>query len=208
MSTRYGQSAASGTPHRVAACPGSTACASIRPPWTMGERGRAGSSGPRPSGSGFRSSSRSAPSRLTVFQAMSTRRHARLSVQPRLDWSVAVGGHGELSYSLVNVGFGPAILKRLELRARRRRRVGPDGPATCAEIDRRLGRERRRLATRRCFDMEGELVHPPGDIGRRLRQPARRRRAWPRRIRPRPDELPAARRPRGSYCSFYDDCWS
>ena len=98
---------------------------------------------------------------LTVFQAMHTRRHARLSVQPRLDWSVAVGRTGDLTYSLVNDGFGPAVLKRLDLEIDGAT-VGPDGPATCAEIDRRLGREGDAWDTR-CFDMEGEFVLRAGD---------------------------------------------
>jgi hypothetical protein len=74
---------------------------------------------------------------LTIFQAYSTRRHARLSVQPRLDWTANLGPDGGIIHRLLNVGFGPAILDELQL-ALDGKVVGPDGPATFAEIDRRL----------------------------------------------------------------------
>ena len=47
---------------------------------------------------------------LTVFQAMSTRRHARLSVQPRIEWRISEDAvPGILELSLANVGFGPLV---------------------------------------------------------------------------------------------------
>ena len=44
---------------------------------------------------------------FTIYQGMLSRRHTKLSVQPRVDWRIeedAVGG--TLALSLVNVGFG------------------------------------------------------------------------------------------------------
>jgi hypothetical protein len=140
---------------------------------------------------------------LTVFQAMSTRRHARLSVQPRLDWSVVVGPAGEVSYALVNDGFGPAILKRLDLELDGET-VGPDGPATCAEIDRRLGREGDAWDTR-CFDMVGDFVLRAGDS---VAIYASERAAGAQGLdSPLGPEAYLRLTPAGSYCSFYDECW-
>ena len=45
---------------------------------------------------------------LTVYQAMATRRHQRLGVQPRLEVNVAASRDGGLVSKLVNNGFGPA----------------------------------------------------------------------------------------------------
>jgi hypothetical protein len=77
---------------------------------------------------------------MTIYQAYNTRRHTRLSVQPRLSWTVNLAGNGGISYSLTNDGFGPAVLRSLDLKLDGEV-VGPDGPATCDEIDRRLGRD-------------------------------------------------------------------
>ena len=46
---------------------------------------------------------------LTIYQAYTTRRHTRLSVQPRLGWR-SIDDRRRDTYSLVNDGFGPAIL--------------------------------------------------------------------------------------------------
>lgn len=140
---------------------------------------------------------------LTVFQAMSTRRHARLSVQPRLDWSVSVGMGGEVTYALVNDGFGPAILQRLDLQLDGET-VGPDGPATCAEIDRRLGREGDAWDTR-CFDMEGDFVLRAGDTV--VIYASQRAEGAPGLDQPLGPEEYLRLKPVGRYCSFYDDCW-
>lgn len=140
---------------------------------------------------------------LTVFQAMSTRRHARLSVQPRLDWSVSVGAGGEVTYSLVNNGFGPAVLQHLDL-ALDGETVGPDGPATCAEIDRRLTREGDAWDTG-CFDMEGDYVLRAGDGV--VVYASRRAEGAPGLAQPLGPEEYLRLRPAGRYCSFYDDCW-
>ncbi|MFO1210602.1 MAG: hypothetical protein U1E40_15495 [Amaricoccus sp.] len=140
---------------------------------------------------------------LTVFQAMSTRRHARISVQPRLDWSIDAGLNGEVTYGLVNDGLGPAILKNLDLRLDGTH-VGPDGPATCTEIDRRLGRDPGQWRTA-CFDMEGDFVIRAGDrvvVYSSQRAPGAAGLDHPLG----PEEylrLTAS----GTYCSFYDECW-
>ena len=96
---------------------------------------------------------------LTVFQAAATRRHMRLSVQPRLGWLVNVDDRGAITYSLINNGFGPAVLTELTMLVDGEP-VGPDGPATCAEVDRRLGREGDAWDTA-CFDMEEDLWSAP-----------------------------------------------
>jgi hypothetical protein len=140
---------------------------------------------------------------LTIFQAMSTRRHARLTVQPRLDWSVLISDHGEISYSLVNNGLGPAILTRLEL-VLDGNTVGPDGPATCAEIDRRLARGGAAWRTE-CFDMEGDLVIRPGTSA--IVYASRPAAGAPGLDHPPgPDEYMRLTVD-GSYCSFYEECW-
>lgn len=141
---------------------------------------------------------------LTVFQAWSTRKHTRLSVQPRLDWSVQVSEGGGVTYTLANNGFGPAILTRLDLRVDGEV-VGPDGPATCAEIDRRLGREGPDWDTA-CFDMVDDFVIRAGSgvlVYSSLPAPGA----------PGIDAPPAPEqylrlRPEARYCSFYDDCWT
>ena len=143
---------------------------------------------------------------LTIFQAYSTRRHARLSVQPRLDWTVNLGPDGGIAYRLVNVGFGPAILQELQL-ALDGEVVGSDGPATCAEVDRRLGREGDAWDTA-CFDMEGEYVIRAGD--RVVVYESRRAAAAPAPAEGAPlgPEDYLRLKPDGRYCSFYDECWA
>jgi hypothetical protein len=143
---------------------------------------------------------------LTIFQAYSTRRHTRLSVQPRLDWTVNLGPDGGIAYSLVNDGFGPAILQSLNLELDGEV-VGPDGPATCAEIDRRLGREGEAWDTA-CFDMEGDFVIRAGNSV--VVYESRRAAAAPdpAGATPLAPEDYLRLMPEGRYCSFYDDCWT
>jgi hypothetical protein len=142
---------------------------------------------------------------LTIYQAYNTRRHTRLSVQPRLDWTVQLGPDGGIAYSLVNDGFGPAILRELNVKLDGEV-VGPDGPATCAEIDRRLGREGDAWDTA-CFDMEGEYVIRAGngvvvyESQRAAGAPA------PAGTPPLGPEDYLRLMPEGGYCSFYEDCW-
>lgn len=143
---------------------------------------------------------------LTVFQAYSTRRHTRLSVQPRLDWTVNLGPDGGIAYRLANVGFGPAILRELQLELDGEV-VGSDGPATCAEVDRRLGREGDAWDTA-CFDMEGEFVLRAGDSvvvyesRRAATAPA------PSGAAPLGPDDYLRLMPAGRYCSFYEECWA
>lgn len=142
---------------------------------------------------------------LTVFQAVQARRHTRLSVQPRVEWSVVIDDHGDIDYSLVNNGFGPAILTSLDLRIDGAL-VGPDGPETCARINTLLGRDDPTLWQTGCFDMEGEMVIRAGD---QLRIYASHRMpGTPGLGHPvgRADYLRLT--PVGRYCSFYDDCWT
>jgi hypothetical protein len=141
---------------------------------------------------------------LTIFQAMATRRHMRLSVQPRLDWTVQVQRGGAVTYSLTNDGFGPAVLTELAL-AVDGEIVGPDGPATCEEVDRRLGRESDAWDTS-CFDMEGEFVIRASDaVVIYASHPAE---GAPGLASPVGPEAYLRLTPRGRYCSFYDECWS
>lgn len=140
---------------------------------------------------------------LTIFQAAAARRHTRLSVQPRVDWSIQIGPTGEMSYSLVNAGLGPAILTELNLMVDGEV-VGPDGVATCAEVDRRLGREGDDWETG-CFDMEGDFVIRAGDSV--VVYSSRREEGVPGVSEPpRPEEY-LRLKPAGRYCSFYEECW-
>jgi len=140
---------------------------------------------------------------LTIYQAYNTRRHTRLSVQPRLDWSVEIDGDGQVTYGLVNNGFGPALLTELTLLVDGAP-VGPDGPATCAEIDRLLGREGDAWDTN-CFDMEGEFVLRPAD--RVTVYASRKTEGAPGLDRPLAPEEYLRVTAEGRYCSFYEECW-
>lgn len=142
---------------------------------------------------------------LTIFQAYSTRRHTRLSVQPRLGWSIDVTPGGGVTYSLVNDGFGPAILQSLTLQVDGKV-VGPDGPATCAEVDRQLGREGDAWDTG-CFDMAGDFViRAGGSVVVYSSLPAAGQPVLDQSRAPVPEEY-LRLTPAGRYCSFYDDCW-
>jgi hypothetical protein len=141
---------------------------------------------------------------LTIYQAYNTRRHTRLSVQPRLDWSVTVDDGGAVTYGLVNNGFGPALLTELTLLLDGEP-VGPDGPATCAELDRRLGREGDAWSTA-CFDMEGEFVLRPAD---KVTVYASRQAEGASGLgRPLGPEEYLRVTAEGRYCSFYEECWA
>lgn len=140
---------------------------------------------------------------LTVYQAMATRHHQRLSVQPRLDWNIDVTRDGDVTYSLVNSGVGPAVLKALDLTVDGAT-VGPDGPATCLAVDAALGRGAPDWDTR-CFDMVDDFVIRPGDSvlvysSQRTADSAAVRQRVP------PDEYLRVG-VSGRYCSFYEDCW-
>lgn len=140
---------------------------------------------------------------LTVFQATTFRRHARLSVQPRLEWRVIENTRtGIFEINLVNVGLGPAILKSVA--------VSIDGTAkplsgldVCAEISTSLARPDA-VFDSLCFVQATERIVPAGEELSLYRS------------EPAPGEAvdPSAPPPdyrrfgvTGSYCSFYEECW-
>jgi hypothetical protein len=141
---------------------------------------------------------------LTIFQAMSTRRHARLSVQPRVDWRIEMdAASGLITLSLANAGFGPAVVSGVAFVI-----DGEPIPATgldaCREVSRRIGRDGDAWDIG-CFSNEDEYVLRPGDsvviYGNR----------------PAPAHAAADHAAdivdyhrfgaSGRYCSFYEDCW-
>ncbi|MFT3973629.1 MAG: hypothetical protein QM699_09325 [Amaricoccus sp.] len=142
---------------------------------------------------------------LTVFQAMTTRRHARLSVQPRLEWRIEQDTRSEtFEVSVVNVGLGPAILR-----------------AVAITVD---GDPKRLADLAACDAVSAALGRAPQDFdatcfvqSTRARRAGRRRTgALPERARARAPghgrRRPADRLYRrfavtGRYCSFYEECW-
>lgn len=140
---------------------------------------------------------------LTVFQAATTRRHARLSVQPHLEWRLAEDTRsGVFEISLANVGLGPAIVKSLA--------IGVDGTpkplaglAACDEVAAALARSREAFDTR-CFVLQTERVVPAGTELPLFRSEPAQGHAPQGEV-----ELPDYRRfsVTGTYCSFYEDCW-
>jgi hypothetical protein len=140
---------------------------------------------------------------LTLFQAATMRRHARLSVQPRLEWRLAEETRsGLFEISLANVGLGPAIVKSLAIRL-----DGTPKPladlAACDEIGAALGRSRDDFDTR-CFVQQNDRVIPAG-----TELPLFRSEPAPGRAAPDEAALPDYRRfsVSGTYCSFYEECW-
>jgi hypothetical protein len=141
---------------------------------------------------------------LTIYQAAANRRHQRLSVQPRLELNVAVSRDGGFVYTLVNHGFGPGILREVGFTLDGAP-IGPDGPATCARLDAALGRGAPDWETS-CFDKEGDFIIPAGDevtvYGSR----------WSKEAAPAdPPTAPVEYlrvRMTGTYCSFYEDCFT
>lgn len=142
---------------------------------------------------------------FTIYQGMLTRRHAKLSVQPRVDWRIEeVAVAGTLSLSLVNVGFGPAIVRDIAVVVDGEP-VTTDSLEACRAIAGRIGRGDPARWDLACFAEPDEYVLRPGDsvvvFGAR---PAAARAAE--------DQTAAAvdyRRLSVSarYCSFYEDCW-
>lgn len=140
---------------------------------------------------------------LTAYQASATRKHNRLSVQPRVDWQVNVDSRGSLSFRLVNKGFGPAVLHDLTLLVDGKS-VGPDGVATCEKISALLGRDGPDWQTG-CFEVDGDYILRAGEdvlVYESLLK----------------EGAPAADAPldrrdymrvtvAGEYCSFYEDCF-
>lgn len=138
---------------------------------------------------------------LTVFQAMTARRHTRLSVQPRLEWRVEADTRtGVFEVTLVNVGLGPAILKSAAIAVDGTERPF-SGLETCAVVSEALGRTPEAFDTH-CFVQSGDRVIRDGE-SLSLYQSV-----------PAPGTTPDAtvedyRRlsVSGTYCSFYEDCW-
>lgn len=141
---------------------------------------------------------------LTVVQSMATRRHARLSVQPRLEWQIEADDRaGLLALSLANVGLGPAILKTVS--------VVIDGEAhplssvgVCEDINRRIGRSADIFDTR-CFVQSSERVVRAGDSLDLYRSQPVPAHAGDDHAGQSPDYRRF--RVAGTYCSFYEDCW-
>lgn len=141
---------------------------------------------------------------LTVFQSMTTRRHARLSVQPRIEWGIETDTRtGVFEISLVNVGLGPAIVRSLAIAI-----DGTPKPLTgldvCAAISQTLARAPEDFDTS-CAVLSHERVVSAGD------------RLVLYRSAPVPDHpvdtatgaVTDYRRfvVSGTYCSFYEECW-
>lgn len=141
---------------------------------------------------------------LTVFQAMTTRRHARLSVQPRIEWGIETDTRtGVFEITLVNVGLGPAIVRSLAISI-----DGTPRPLTglhvCEAVSQTLGRAPEAFDTT-CAVLARDRVVRAGD------------RLSLYRSAPVPDHpvgpatavLPDYRRfaVSGTYCSFYEECW-
>ena len=140
---------------------------------------------------------------LTVVQSMATRRHARLSVQPRLEWRIDADDRaGMLTVSLANVGLGPAILKTVSILIDGQPRPLTD-LQTCEEISRQVGRPADTFDTY-CLVQSSERVVRAGDTLELYRS------------QPAPEHAGDHASPgvdyrrfgvAGTYCSFYEDCW-
>lgn len=140
---------------------------------------------------------------LTIFQAASTRRHARLSVQPRVDFRLTEDATGAVEIAMVNVGFGPAIVTEVTLE-HGETDLGQVDVDACQDLDRLLGREGDAWDTG-CFVMDGDYVLRPGDaVTLYASRPAEgtNTEEWrDKLIDYAKIELNAR------YCSFYEDCW-
>lgn len=139
---------------------------------------------------------------LTIFQAAASRRHTRLSVQPRVDWRLLQeGSTGEVSISLVNSGFGPAIITHSAI-LHDGVELGRSGFAACDKLAEVLDRTGPDWDTS-CFVLGDDYVLRPGETVRLFgSKPAPGRPAPPVAI---PFEALSVN---ADYCSFYEDCWS
>lgn len=142
---------------------------------------------------------------FTIYQGMLSRRHTKLSVQPRVDWRIEEDlASGTLALSLVNVGFGPAIVRDIAVVVDGEP-VATDSLEACQEIARRIGRGDPARWDLSCFAEPDEHVLRPGDavviFGSR-----------PTQAHAAEDQTASVvdyRRlgARARYCSFYEDCW-
>lgn len=139
---------------------------------------------------------------LTIFQAVTTRRHARLSVQPHLEWRLTEEtGSGLFEISMANVGLGPATVRSIAVRLDGTPRSLASLEA-CDALAAALGRTGEDFDTR-CFIQQADRVIPAG-----TELPLFRSEPAPGHAPP-GGPLPDYRRVSviGTYCSFYEDCW-
>lgn len=141
---------------------------------------------------------------LTVVQSTATRRHARLSVQPRLEWRIEADDRaGLLAVSLTNVGLGPAILKTVSIAVDGQARPLSD-VRVCEDISRQIGRPADSFDTY-CFVQSSERVVRAGDTLELYR-------SQPAPVHAGDDHTGQGADYRrfgvvGTYCSFYEECW-
>ncbi len=141
---------------------------------------------------------------LSVYQGAATRRHARLSVQPRVEWRIHEdAGAGTLELSLVNVGFGPAVLSDVAVIVDGQKIAMKDLDA-CAEVGHRIAREHGAWDSQ-CFVNPDEYVLGSNDtvlvfgskpIAAHAGEDHSGALVDYRRLGVTAD-----------YCSFYDECW-
>lgn len=140
---------------------------------------------------------------LTIFQAAASRRHTRLSVQPRVDWRlIHDGATGEISITLVNSGFGPAIIKHAAL-LHDGVELGRSDFEACDGLAAALGRAGDAWDTN-CFVLGDDYVLRPGESVQVFGSEPAPGRPIPGREEIAYDKLGVT----ADYCSFYDDCWS
>lgn len=143
---------------------------------------------------------------LTVFQAMHTRRHTKLSVQPRLELRVSLDSDtGVFALSLANVGFGPGILSKVAFA------IDDDiVPATsleaCQDVARRLGRDPDAEWDVNCFASDREFVLRAGETVPLLVSEPTEAHAGDDHSAELVDynRISAT----ATYCSFYEECWT
>ena len=142
---------------------------------------------------------------LTVFQAMSTRRHARLSVQPRIEWRVGADAVScTLDITLANVGFGPGVLSGIA--------IVVDGEAipavdlaACRQVTERIGRAVEADWDTHCFANRRDYVRRAGDTVSIFASRPAAARAGEDHSAALVDFSRLA--VTATYCSFYQDCW-
>lgn len=141
---------------------------------------------------------------VAAFQSSVTRRHARLSVQPRLEWTIIADSRlGTVEVALANVGLGPAIIRSLAFTIDGTP-MPLSGMETCDAINATLGRSPDAFDTH-CHMQTGEWVIRAGDqLALYRSEPAP---GQPAELSEK--EFTQYRRfgATGTYCSFYDECW-
>jgi hypothetical protein len=142
---------------------------------------------------------------FTIYQGILSRQHAKLSVQPRVDWRIEEDAvSGTLALSLVNVGFGPAIIRDIAV-AVDGEPVPTDSLEACEEIARRIGRADPALWDLACFvQPEEHVLRPSETVVIFASRPTSAHAAEDHAT-----DVVDYRRLGASarYCSFYEDCW-